>query len=250
MKRRVGCALMCVGAVLAAPAAGSSDTPAPSADPAAPAPEATPAPPPTAESRAIEGAVDSPPVQAAAGEAPADEPPADVGAADAAKPPPASKPRRSARPVARAAAGSVVIRDFEFSPGTIAISAGETVTWTNSGPSGHSATSDSFDTGVFSQGERRSQRFDTAGTFSYFCTVHPSMKGTLRVVASGSTGPGDGVDPDRPSTREREATGGASARDGGETLPDTGLDLLPAGLGIVLVAAGALLGRATRPSAR
>ncbi|HZI91852.1 MAG TPA: plastocyanin/azurin family copper-binding protein [Thermoleophilaceae bacterium] len=154
--------------------------------------------------------------------------------------------------MARAAAGSVVIRDFEFSPATVTIAAGETVTWTNSGHSGHSATSGSFDTGILPKGERASQTFGEAGKFSYVCTPHPFMKGTVRVVGSGDPAPAGSPGPDTEgtSTEEDAAAGGAddgaAAQDGGETLPDTGLDLLPAGIGIALIAAGVALARATR----
>lgn len=259
MKRRLVCAL-CVVAVLAAPAAGSPDTPppAPSADPTAPAPdappasEAPPAPEPTVTDRVPEEAAEPPPSQTAGGESAAGEslaggPSADVGASQTPEQPSSAKPKRSAQPVARAAAGSVVIRDFDFSPGTVTIAVGETVTWTNSGPSGHSATSESFDTGILPKGERASHTFGEAGTFSYVCTPHPFMKGTVRVVGSGSAAPG--ADPDDQSAGEDAAAGGAAAQDGGETLPDTGLDLLPAGIGFLLIAAGLALGRATRPSA-
>lgn len=197
---------VCVAAVLAAPAAGSPET--------------------------------------APGEAPAGEPSADSSPAP--EPPSASKPSRSTQPLARAAAGSVVIRDFEFSPGTVTVAAGETVTWTNSGPSEHSATSDSFDTGILAKGERGSNTFGSGGTFSYFCTVHPSMKATVRVVGSGSAAPGGSPGADPEDTSAREDAAGAAAPDGGEALPATGLGLLPAGIGLALIAAGAALGRATR----
>src|SRR5918992_406689 len=105
---------------------------------------------------------------------------------------PAEKTR--ARPVARKAqSGSVTITDFEFSPASIAVSVGDTVTWTNNGPTAHSATASdgSFDTGTFPRGQSRSHTFDAPGTFSYICTPHPFMKGSV-TVRGASAGGGSG----------------------------------------------------------
>ena len=62
------------------------------------------------------------------------------------------------------------------------------MTWVNEGPSSHSATADdgSFDTGVFPEGESRSVTFEDVGTFTYICTPHPDMEGTVIVEAAGS----------------------------------------------------------------
>lgn len=72
---------------------------------------------------------------------------------------------------------SVAIRDFEFDPATVTIRAGGTVTWTNEGPSVHTATSDDgvFDSGNLSRGDSFSQTFDEPGTYPYHCTPHPFM---------------------------------------------------------------------------
>lgn len=78
---------------------------------------------------------------------------------------------------------SVEIKDFAYSPATLTVKVGDTVTWTNKDIAGHSATADdkSFDTGVLSQGESGSFTFTKAGTFTYFCTPHPNIKGTIIV---------------------------------------------------------------------
>lgn len=72
---------------------------------------------------------------------------------------------------------SVTIRDFEFDPGTVTIRAGGTVTWTNQGPSVHTATADdgAFDSGNLNRGDSFSHAFDEPGTYSYHCTPHPFM---------------------------------------------------------------------------
>src|SRR3954454_14677146 len=67
---------------------------------------------------------------------------------------------------------------------------GDTVTWKNNRPTGHSATAinKSFDTGILQKGDSGSATFDTAGSVAYICTPHPFMKGTVKVVAAGSGG--------------------------------------------------------------
>jgi plastocyanin len=150
-----------------------------------------------------------------------------------------------------AASGSVAIADFSFSPATITINQGDTVTWTNDGPTPHSATADngSFDTGIFPAGQSRTHTFDEAGSFSYYCIPHPNMKGTVVVQASQSGG-------DTPTSDDAGAggTGGsgaagaeASQADDGPTLPNSGAD---AGALLVLGALMLLLGVAMDRRAR
>jgi len=165
----------------------------------------------------------------------------------AAAPAPPEEParKRKDRTSARAAAnGSVTIADFAFTPAQITIDEGDTVTWTNKGPTAHSATAPdgSFDTGIFPAGQSRSQTFNDAGTFSYICTPHPNMHGTIVVRASQSGG-------DTPDSSAGESgggggspdTGGAEAAQGdaGPSLPNTGTD---AGAMLVLGALMLLLG--------
>ncbi|MDP3941180.1 MAG: cupredoxin family copper-binding protein [bacterium] len=82
-----------------------------------------------------------------------------------------------------AATNTVTIQNFVYSPSTITVKVGDSVTWTNRDSVGHSATADdgSFDTGVLSQGQTGSVTFTKAGTYTYFCSVHPNMKGTVIV---------------------------------------------------------------------
>jgi plastocyanin len=71
-----------------------------------------------------------------------------------------------------------------FSPLTVTVNVGQTVTWTNGGSIGHTVT---FDGGpTFSQplhaGATVTRTFTTAGTFAYHCSIHgPSMHGTIVV---------------------------------------------------------------------
>jgi plastocyanin len=173
--------------------------------------------------------------------APAGAPPtpAQAPAISASPPPPAAAKARlpvRAAPRARAAAADT-IADFAFSPATITVTAGESVTWHNDGPSQHSATADdqSFDTGVLGKGADGSHTFHQAGTFSYFCKVHPNMKGTVKVLAASSSGANNGGS----SSNSTNGSNGTSSGSGSR-LPSTGLDIaLLALLGIGLLCCGA-----------
>jgi plastocyanin len=219
----------------------------PAAVPQEPAPvEPAPEPAPVVEP--------APPTEPAHPEAVLPEPTAAVVEASQEPVPSKPKPRRSGdAPRASAAADTgVTIRDFEFAPGGVTVDVGDTVTWSNEGPTPHSATADdgSFDTGIFDAGQSRSHTFDQAGTFAYFCTPHPNMRGTITVRAAatggngsggggGATGAGSGT-----TGGDSAGTGSGTSGDSGSALPATGLDarglLL---LGLVTVALGAFLRR-------
>jgi plastocyanin len=158
---------------------------------------------------------------------------------------PAGQPKPRA-----AASGTVTIRDFEFAPASVTIDVGDTVTWSNEGPTPHSATAKdgSFDTGLRGKGKSRSHTFDAAGTFSYICTPHPFMKGTVTVRAASSGSDQEGSGGETGGNTEGGSTAGQAAggseADSGPSLPSTGLD---AGglalLGLLTLALGAGLRR-------
>ncbi len=81
------------------------------------------------------------------------------------------------------AGASVDIKNFAYVPASITIKVGETVTWTNSDSVTHTVTGDNgeFDSGNLDSGKTFSFTFQTAGTFTYHCTIHPNMKGTVIV---------------------------------------------------------------------
>jgi plastocyanin len=80
----------------------------------------------------------------------------------------------------------VHIKDFAFKPPTVTIHAGETVLFVNDDGDAHtvSATDKSFDSGGLDTNERWRHTFAKAGTYSYFCELHPYMKGTIVVTAA------------------------------------------------------------------
>jgi plastocyanin/FtsP/CotA-like multicopper oxidase with cupredoxin domain len=88
----------------------------------------------------------------------------------------------------------ISIVDFAFSPATISIAVGDTIRWTNTGSSDHTATSnpgtagctpasmESFDSGTLSNGGTFNHTFTMAGTFAYHCEIHGcGMSGTVTV---------------------------------------------------------------------
>ena len=97
----------------------------------------------------------------------------------------------------QAADVSVTIMNFKFDPTPLTIPVGTTVVWTNQDTAPHTATSDAgsafvFDTGMLQKGQSGKITFTTAGTFTYFCSVHPNMHGTVTVTqATGSTNDND-----------------------------------------------------------
>ena len=94
-------------------------------------------------------------------------------------------------PAVLAATRGVAIRDFAFSPRTVEIRVGDTVTWTNRDSVAHTATArnGSFDTGLLAEGASGSVRFTAAGTYRYVCTPHPEMTGTVVVRSAGTLVP-------------------------------------------------------------
>lgn len=76
---------------------------------------------------------------------------------------------------------TVLIEDYKYQPAEITIQSGETVTWINMDSVRHNAKGDSFDTGLLGREESAEQQFNEAGTYEYYCTPHPYMKGTVIV---------------------------------------------------------------------
>jgi plastocyanin len=80
---------------------------------------------------------------------------------------------------------SVTISGFAFSPASLTIHVGDIVVWTNKDSAAHTVTSDSgteLSSSSISNEGTYSHKFTSAGTYSYHCTVHPSMHGIVTVV--------------------------------------------------------------------
>jgi plastocyanin len=78
----------------------------------------------------------------------------------------------------------VDIVEFTYQPDPVVVQGGGKVIWQNQDTAPHTATADdgSFDTGVIEKGKLGSATFKEAGTFTYFCEIHPTMHGTVEVV--------------------------------------------------------------------
>ena len=78
---------------------------------------------------------------------------------------------------------AVKIDNFVFRPQAITVPVGTTVTWTNSDDIPHTAVSTDgvFKSKVMDTEEKFSYTFTKAGTYSYYCSVHPKMTGQVVV---------------------------------------------------------------------
>jgi plastocyanin len=95
----------------------------------------------------------------------------------------AGSPRVRANDQASPANAAVKIDNFVFGPQTITVPVGATVTWTNSDDIPHTAVSTDgvFKSKVMDTDEKFSYTFTKAGTYSYYCSIHPKMTGTVVV---------------------------------------------------------------------
>ena len=93
----------------------------------------------------------------------------------------------STPPAASSASGTnVTVQNFAFTPQTLTVKAGTTVTWTNRDDIPHTVASKDrlFKSKVMDTDEAYSFTFTTPGEYSYFCSLHPHMTGTIVVEAA------------------------------------------------------------------
>jgi plastocyanin len=86
-------------------------------------------------------------------------------------------------PTAAADGTQVVVDNFSFAPATATVPVGTTVTWTNHDDIPHNVVSpeQKFKSRVLDTGEVFSHTFDVAGTYQYYCSIHPRMTGQVVV---------------------------------------------------------------------
>ena len=112
-----------------------------------------------------------------------------------------------------AATTNVTIVDYAFSPASITVHVGDTITWTNQDTAPHTVTSSSgpakLDSPQLEKGQSWSFTFTKAGDYEYYCAVHPDMKGKVIVVGddTATTAP--------PSTTTTAAPSGGSGSGSG-----------------------------------
>jgi plastocyanin len=90
---------------------------------------------------------------------------------------------RDSAPV-KATKTEVTIDNFSFSPNTLTLSVGATVTWINHDNVPHvvsSADNQFKKSAVLKTGQTFAHTFMTMGTYSYFCSIHPRMTGKIIV---------------------------------------------------------------------
>ena len=77
----------------------------------------------------------------------------------------------------------VTISGFAFEPANLTIAAGDSVTFVNRDGAPHTATQTggAFDTGRLARNAQSTLTFSAAGSYDYFCAVHPSMTGKITV---------------------------------------------------------------------
>ena len=87
--------------------------------------------------------------------------------------------------VAAGGANGVAINGFAFGPGTVKVTAGQKVSWTNADDTPHqiSIVGSSQRSDLMLKGQSASLQFDAAGNIAYICGLHPTMKGTIEVSA-------------------------------------------------------------------
>ena len=158
----------------------------------------------------------------------------------------------------------VTIADFQFTPSSTTVHVGDTVTWTNNGPSSHTATArnGSFDSGVLKKGQSASHAFTQPGTYAFYCKIHPFMHSTITVLAaatsttpstgskanstnsSGSSSPNSDSSSAAPSSSGTTPSAPTSTSTGDQSLPMTGFNVVSAlGFGLVLFGSGLAIRR-------
>ena len=90
---------------------------------------------------------------------------------------------------APASSPSVSMAGRAFSPSTVTIAAGGSVTFRNDDDRAHTVTAKdgAFNSGTIGEGGSWKRTFKQAGTFSYLCAIHPEMTGKVVVKGSGGS---------------------------------------------------------------
>lgn len=94
------------------------------------------------------------------------------------------------------------LSSWGYSPRTLTVPVGTTVTWHNTGTQAHGVTSRDqlFDSRLLDSGRSWSYTFEEPGTYHYFCVPHPWMKGTVIVTPAEEP-------PPRPTSTPRRTSG-------------------------------------------
>ncbi len=152
----------------------------------------------------------------------------------------------------------VTMQGLAYTPPEITVAPGTTVRWVNQEQADHTVTSDEpggpLDSGVLDEGESFEYTFETPGTFTYHCEIHPFMTASVTVSSDGGAATGgdaSGGSVTGGSAAGGGATGGAGGQQPVTVMPNTG-GISPVTVGVsagaVLILAGAALGFLVRRS--
>jgi plastocyanin len=89
-------------------------------------------------------------------------------------------------PASPGGGNTITIKNFAFNPSSLTVKTGTVVTWVNNDGVTHTIVSDTgspvpFSSDSLSPGASYTVTFTQAGTYTYHCSIHPSMKGTIIV---------------------------------------------------------------------
>lgn len=112
-----------------------------------------------------------------------------IGCGSSYSPAPAPTPNPNPNPtpsgsttMASIVRGAIGLTTTAYSPNPINVAVGGSVTWTNDDTIAHTSTSaGNWDSGTIAPGGSFTKTFQTAGSFSYICSIHPNMVGTVNV---------------------------------------------------------------------
>jgi plastocyanin len=92
-------------------------------------------------------------------------------------------PPADGAPAAADDSKQVVVDNFSFTPANADVPVGTTVTWTNHDDIPHNVVSPErkFKSSVLDTDETFSHKFEAAGTYKYYCSIHPRMTGQVVV---------------------------------------------------------------------
>ncbi|ANZ20728.1 plastocyanin [Streptomyces noursei ATCC 11455] len=97
-----------------------------------------------------------------------------------------TSPSSAGAPAVPATGNAVAIKNFAFSPATLKVKVGTTVTWTNQDTDAHTVTSvgsgGPLHSAALSAHATYSHTFTEPGTYAYLCTIHPFMTATVEVA--------------------------------------------------------------------
>lgn len=125
------------------------------------------------------------------------------------------------RPAHAATSYRVVMSGYAFSPRSLTITAGDTVTWVNQDQAPHDVKTtsgpESIHSPLLSKGGSWSHTFSTPGTYGYVCTVHPGMSAQLVVNAAAAP-----AATTHPTTQQHAGGSAPSAAQPGQSAPAVG----------------------------